>query len=475
MTMLRSDGRAHGPSGQDGERIPLALGQQLLWFLEHLYPGAALGPAFTMRRRCRVRGPLDLGQLQRAFDVLVARHDSLRSFIHADAGIPSQTVAPSAKVELASVDLTEVGEDAEAIGAFFREREVRDRELLEPPLVWPAVARLGRDDHLLSVVVHHSVCDAWSMGVLMAELGEIYAAGLRGAEATLPPPQRFSDFVRAEQGLDEASFRPHLDYWRRTLEAAEPTGLEVSMGPSDADGDEGRCHWFDLGTQRAGAVVSAARERRATPFILLLSAYYLLLHALTGTEDLTVPTFLSQRGKDVERLVGFLMNVLLLRTSVDPDMTLQALVERTRNATLEAFAHHVPMALVADDVPDVGMLLADERCLVAPFQYVPEPAAARPSAFGDTSTIEMWQPGAEHLDVPARPVDALVTVRAWEGSMLGAIECPARALSAEEITRIASAFCTAVDWIVARPDASAAAAADELRRLHPRRSQSVTE
>lgn len=461
-------GRVEGQPDPRGERMPLSLSQQLLWLLDHLYPGEVLGPTFTMKRRCRLRGPLDIRQLQSAFNRLVERHDALRSVVHVGRGVPSQTVYPEGFVELPVFDLTHSAGDEAAIGAFFTEWETRPHNWRRPPLVWPAIARVGPEDHLLSVVVHHTVCDTWSLGILMIELGEQYAAPPTGAHVDLPQQHRFTDYVREQQTLDPDSLRKELEFWRERLEGARATGIAVDEGTSTAERGDKRSYWFDLGPQRADAVIAVARDRRATPFIVLLSAYKLLLYSMTDETDLTIPTLvLGRRRRALEGLVGFLVNALLLRSSLDPGMKLADMVQRVRDVTLEAFAHETPMALVAESVLDVPMLLADEHYLVAPFQYVPDLRDSTRTNLGDGCMVETWRHGAEEVDVdiPGLPLDALVTVRAWEGSMVGTIEYPADAVSSERIRRIALAYCTAIDSIVDQPSATLATAAKEVFRV----------
>jgi amino acid adenylation domain-containing protein len=322
---------------------PLALSsaQHRLWFVDRLQPGSA---AYNIPAALRLRGPLDAAALERAFGGLLARHEALRTVFAVDeaSGEPVQVIHPPAPFRL-PVETTDVADaDAEALRAAAAEAAV-PFDLARGPLFRARLLRLGADDHLLLVTVHHAVSDGWSMDVTWRELEALYAAHLQGAEPALPPlPVQYADYAAWEHATNDGpATRAQLRWWRERL-AGAPADLEL---PADRPrpavrGDRGGGVAVDVGEGTLGAFRALARSEGATLFMALLAAYQVLLARWCGQDDVVVGTPVAGRTRsELEGLIGFFVNMLPLRTDLSGDPTFRELLARVRDTVLEAHAH----------------------------------------------------------------------------------------------------------------------------------------
>ncbi|GIG60040.1 hypothetical protein Lfu02_44120 [Longispora fulva] len=303
---------------------PLTLAQERLWFLDRLDPG---DPAYTINQVSRVYGPLDLDALTRAFTAIVARHEPLRTTFPEVDGEPVQRVAAPGPVEVELVDATEA--EAYALAAA---RTNTRFDLARGPLFRVSVLRLGPEEHVLCLVLHHIVADGWSMGVLLSELATLYDGG-----APAPLPTTFTDHARAERARDDG---PSFGYWRDRL--ADPPVLDL---PTDLPRPAVRSSRgaFVHRTMPAGtfeAVGRLARQRRCTPFVVLLAAYQILLARHTGQTDVCVGTpVLGRDDVDLEPLIGYFTSAVVVRADLSGDPTFVEVLAATRSSFLAAMAH----------------------------------------------------------------------------------------------------------------------------------------
>ncbi|HEV2149836.1 MAG TPA: amino acid adenylation domain-containing protein, partial [Longimicrobiaceae bacterium] len=332
------------PCGDDGH-APLSFAQQRLWFLHRLDPGSA---AYNVGTALRIDGPLDAGALQAALDAVVERHQVLRTTFEEVSGEPRQRTHPARGVSLPLLDLSGAGgreREAERLAEEIARRPFR---LEEGPLLRGALLRLGAGEHLLVLVVHHVVYDGWSAGVLARELRHLYGAFSRGEPPSLPPlPVQYADFARWQhRHLRPETLGEALAYWTEHLAGAEPLPLPTDGGA--APGGGGRRLRFSLPAELGAAVRERARASGVTPFMVLLAAFSLLLRRLTGHDAPVVATPVAGREREeLEGLIGFFVNTLALRTTVEGEEGFAELLERVRGITLAGFERrHVPFEQV---------------------------------------------------------------------------------------------------------------------------------
>jgi amino acid adenylation domain-containing protein len=328
------------PMPRDGD-IPLSFAQQRFWFIEQL--GAASN-AYIIPIALRLRGDLDADALRRALDGLVARHESLRTVFHTRDGHPVQVIHPELRVELPVDDLAALPDaEREAEAARRTDAEVRTLfDLANGPLLRARLLRMGTDDHLLLLSLHHIVADAWSLGILFRELPALYAAAREGRDAGLPPlPVQYADYALWQrERLRGEALDAHLAHWRQALEGAPTLALPTDRPRPAVQSFRGATLPFDLSPELSAAVGELARRNGATTYMAVLAAYALLLSRWSGTDDVVVGSPIAGRTpRETEGLIGVFLNTLALRTRLGGDPTFRELLGRVREAAVDAFAH----------------------------------------------------------------------------------------------------------------------------------------
>ena len=322
------------------EDLPLSFAQQRLWFLDRLQPG---GAAYNMPGAAELVGPLDVEALAAALSEVVRRHEALRTRFVVHGGHPVQVVDPPAPVVLKIVDLSGLADADGEAAAWMDAEAARPFDLSRGSLLRAKLLRLAPERHRLLLTLHHMVADGWSLGVLLDEVAALYGAFAAGRPSPLAePPVQYADFVvwqrhwLAGEALDR-----QLAWWTEQL-AGAPTLLEL---PADRPRPAVR-------TERGGVVRAAlpaalaegvralARRRGATPFMALLAAFQTLLVRVTGQEDLLVGSAVAGRTRpEVEGLIGFFANTLVLRGALAGDPSFLDALEQARQRTTGAWAH----------------------------------------------------------------------------------------------------------------------------------------
>ena len=320
---------------------PLSRSQRRLWFLNQLDPDNAV---YNIAFALSIDGSLRRDVLERSLKALVERHESIRTRFLEREGVPYCTVADARDWQLEFVDLSFLphGEQQDEVLRFAREAARKPFFLDRGPLFRAIMLRKSADQNVLVLVMHHIISDGWSIGVLIQEVGSIYQALATGGEFPLKPLQfQFRDYVNWEQRESELSYAADLQYWREQLGGELPL-LEL---PSDhvrpsLQSFNGRRVTTFIPESLADQLHKFARKQNATFFMVLLAAFKVLLLQYSGQEDILVGTPVAGRLKgEFESLIGFFVNNLVLRTSLDGNPSFTELVLRVRKTSLEAFEH----------------------------------------------------------------------------------------------------------------------------------------
>ncbi|WP_279576437.1 non-ribosomal peptide synthase/polyketide synthase [Actinomadura nitritigenes] len=315
--------------------LPLSFGQQRLWFLDRLEPGTS---EYTVPIVVRLRGDLAVAALRGALGVVTGRHEALRTrLVAAGDGTPHQVIDPPGEVDLPVVDA-----EPERVGDLVADDVLSRIDLAAGPLFRARLLRLGADDHVLSMVVHHAVFDEWSAGVLQRELWTAYEAIRLGRTADLPPlPVQYADYaVWQRERLQGEVLDGQLAYWRDRLAGAPVLDLPTDRPRPVVRSAAGGVVEFEVENGVAAALRALARDSGATMFMTLLSAYAVLLARYAGQDDVVIGTPVANRGRaETEDLIGFFLNTLALRADLSGDPTFAEVVGRVRRTALEAYAH----------------------------------------------------------------------------------------------------------------------------------------
>jgi amino acid adenylation domain-containing protein len=343
------DGTVAPPIVRVSRDLPLvcSFSQQRLWFLDQLLPG---DPGYNLPVAVRFRGAMDLASLGLALGEIVRRHETLRTtFATVSGGQPVQVVAPAPETPVAPplpmVDLEGVPEPRRQAEALERlvEESLRPFDLARGPLLRFTLFRLGQDDLLLYFAIHHVVSDGVSISVFLRELITLYGAFSRGEESPLPAlPVQYADYAAWQRAwLQGDVLAKQVSYWSHQLSGA-PAVIEL---PTDrprpaVQTSHGARHYFQLPAALVRDLATLGRREQCTLFMTLQGVLNTLLGRYSGQEDVLVGWPIAGRNRaELEGLIGFLANILVLRTDLRGEPGFRKLLARVREASLGAYAH----------------------------------------------------------------------------------------------------------------------------------------
>jgi hypothetical protein len=316
----------------------LSYGQRALWFLQRLAPHSA---AYNVMLPARLRSPLAASALVGACEALMARHDALRTLYPAPGGTPVRAVAPAAAPEIEVAEAS--GWDGHRAGEWLAARAHRPFDLERGPLVRLHLLTLGAADHLMLLVLHHIAVDFASMSQLVGELGQVYAAELRGAAAALPPVAAagYDDYVRWQAELVGGPEGERLwRYWRQRLSGLASLALATDFPRPAVRSFRGATLGGQLDPAVHGALASLARAETTSLGAVLLTALFVLLQQLSGQEDIAVGFPAPGRGRpELEQVVGYFVNPVVVRVGVAPEHPFRRLLAEVSGAQAAALAH----------------------------------------------------------------------------------------------------------------------------------------
>jgi non-ribosomal peptide synthetase component F len=326
-------------SGKEDAALPLSFAQERLWVLDRLQQGSA---AYNMPLQVRLRGALAIPALAEAFAAVVGRHETLRTHFSEGAeraGHPIQIIAPPPSswplpvVDLAGLSASERDNAARRLA----EEEARQPFRLDTgPVLRTFLLRLDSDEHLLLLNIHHIATDGWSMGLLLAELQELY-----GARSLPELPVQYADFaVWQRRRLDGEILEREVAWWRERLRGLPELDLPTDRPRPAVPSGSGSEVPVALGPDLSRDLTALARSAGATPFMVLLAGWSALLAGWSGQHDLAVGGPVAGRTrKETESLIGFFVNSLVLRCDLAGEPDFATLLGRARQTVLDAHAH----------------------------------------------------------------------------------------------------------------------------------------
>ncbi|HEY0557963.1 MAG TPA: amino acid adenylation domain-containing protein, partial [Thermoanaerobaculia bacterium] len=337
-------------AGGAAEPAPLSFSQERMWFLDQLDPGT---PIYNLFNRVEVAGPLSIPVLRRCLDELVRRHEALRTVFVGEAGKPHQRVLPAAPFPFPAVDLSGLpvairGEEMARLEAAAHERPF---DLARGPVFRALLLIAGPEEHTGLFNMHHITGDGWSWVVLVREIAALYTAFVAGRPSPLPElPIQYSDFAAWQrERLAGPALEEELGYWRRQLGGAPPPlRLPTDRPRSTANGFVGGGSSRLFPAPLAAGLKALADREGVTPFMLLFAGFLTLLYRYTGEEDILVGVPIANRtNREIEGLIGFFLNTLVLRTPVSGDLAFSALMARVKEVAGGAYAHQdLPLEMV---------------------------------------------------------------------------------------------------------------------------------
>jgi amino acid adenylation domain-containing protein len=404
---------ASGIERRQSAEPPLSYAQQRLWFLHQLSPGSF---AYNLPAAVSLRGRLDARALARSLTEVTRRHEVIRATFMEDGGVPIQRIAPAAPFLLPIVDLAglplPVGRREARRAA--REEARRPFDLTRGPLLRVTLVRMSAEESTALVNLHHIAGDGWSIGVLVRELGELYGAFAVGRPPSLPElPIQYGDFAHWQRRwLTGGELERQLAYWRQRL-AGAPAVLDL---PTDrprppVQSLRGKSLRVELSAPLVRGMKTLGQGANATLFMVLLASFEALLARYTGAEDLVVGSPIANRSRvETEGLIGLFANPLPLRGDLSGDPSFRALLERVREATLQAYAHQdLPFERLVEELrPERSTAFSPLFQVLLALQNAP---AARLQLTGLTLELSEVDKGTEKFDLSLNLEEVGETVR----------------------------------------------------------------
>lgn len=334
--------------------FPLSFSQQRMWFLDRLEGGS---PFYNMPAALRLNGPLDVLALERCFNEIIRRHETLRTVFQEIEGEPMQVILPEVVLSFSVLDLSGRSsvEQETKLSEFVQEEAQRPFDLSRGPLLRLNLLRFSEDEHVLLIVMHHIISDGWSIGIFIRETATLYEAFTAGKPSPLPELHiHYADFaVWQREWLRGEQLERQLDYWRQQLSGVpNMLALPTDRPRLPVQTFHGAEHRLILSKELGEELRAISRREGATLFMTLLAAFQTLLYRHTGQEDIVVGAPLANRMRsELEPLIGCFVNTIALRTDMSGVPTFRQLLARVREVTLGAYTHQdLPFERVVEEL-----------------------------------------------------------------------------------------------------------------------------
>ncbi len=323
------------PRAPRDKDLRLAVPQEQIWFIQQLYPDIM---PYNFQATLRLKGDLNVTALEHSLNEIVLRHEIYRTTFPDSDGRPVQIIHPPWQVDLAVVDLQE-----QMLQQWLAKELSMPFDITQLPLLRWTLLRLNESEHVLVHVEHHLVHDGWSFNVFLQELLELYQAFCEHKPSPLPEMSiQFADFAHWQQEWvrGEAAKR-QLDYWREKLSGSPPLLELPTDHPRPATPSfRGAAPRVELPIDLCESLRAFSQREGLTLYMTMLGAFVTLLHHYSGQVDVNVGSAAAnRRRRELESLIGMLINVLVLRTDLSGNPTFRELLRRVREVTLEAYAH----------------------------------------------------------------------------------------------------------------------------------------
>jgi amino acid adenylation domain-containing protein len=437
--------RAIAPDRRN-ELLPLSFSQQRLWFLHQLAPTSAV---YHVPGAVRLQGQLNVAALQRSFQEIARRHESLRTNFVVRDGQPMQIVRSDGTLNLSVVDLqylppVERESETQQLATALAEQPF---DLSSDRLVRATLVVLSETEHVLLFCMHHIVSDGWSMGVFVREIATLYIAFCQNQPSPIPELSiQFGDFaVWQREWLHGEVLQAQLDYWQKQLTGA-PALLEL---PTDRPRPpvqtwQGATQSFTLPNELSKAIAALSRRESVTPFMTLLAAFDVLLYRYTDQTDILVGSPIANRNRsEIEDAIGFFVNTLVLRSDLSGNPSFRELLGRVREKCLGAYTHQdLPFELL------VEALQLERDLSYSPLFQVMFALQNAPTTEVELSGLTMSAiPGASQT----AKFDLTLTMEESETGFVGFWEYNTDLFDTSTIARMAGHFQTLLESIVANP------------------------
>lgn len=429
-------------------RLPLSFTQERMWFLDQLEPGLS---AYNVPGAVYMEGSLGPIALESGLSEIVRRHEIFRTTYSSADGKPFQVISAAQPAQLPMVDLQALPEaerESEAL-RLAKDNAGRPFDLGRGPVLRCLLLGLEEQKQMLAMTTHHIAYDMWAREIFIFELGTFYQSFIQGSPSPLPEPDiQWVDYACWQrQWLQGEVLERQLDYWRENLETAPPyLNLPLDRSRPAVQSYRGARQYLQLPPELSQRVAALSRKLRVTPFITVLAAFKTLLWRYTGQDQIVVGSPIANRNRlEVEKLMGFVANTLVLYTDLSGNPTFTNLLDRVRETTLGAHAHQ--------DIPFESLVqalrpqrdLSRSPIFQVMFNYMLSYSSPKIDLPGLSLRLERLHSGAAQFEL---------NVDLWEADegLKGVVEYCTDLFDHTTITRLITQFKILLEGVVAAPE-----------------------
>jgi amino acid adenylation domain-containing protein len=436
------------PAEEDVLNFPPSFAQERLWFLDQFEPDSSLYNLFTV---VRLKGDFSLQVLQKSFDTIIERHESLRTVFGTENDQPVQIILPPSPLPIRLVDLRAWSKEEREVEvmSLAQADTVTPFDLARGPLIRVSVLKLDEAEHVLVIIFHHIIFDGWSAKVFFNELDKHYTAYASGQPSPLPDLTiQYADYASwQKEWLQGEALGQELAFWKTHL-AGAPSLLEI---PADrprppTQSFQGARLTFQLSQEVTDALEHLSRKNNATLFMTILAAFEVFLGRYTNQQDFVIGTPIAGRTRvELEPLIGYFANTLVLRANLSDDPTFIEVMRRVRDMALNAFVHQeLPFEKLVEE-------LHPERSL----SY--NPLFQVLFAFQNITKDQMQLGDLQISEVKISRLNSKfdLSLYSWideDGLLKGSFEYNSDLFNSETIQRMQGNFITLLQGIVAQPE-----------------------
>lgn len=324
---------------RDSNRFPMSFAQQRLWFLDRLDSSTAF---YNLAAYIELDGQLNIQALEQALDSLIKRHETLRTTFAEENGQGLQIIHPHISVQLPQADISHQVDQKTALVQLSKADAQHIFDLENGPLIKTTLVKLAAEKHQLLLTMHHIIADGWSAQVFASELSQFYAANVNQQVSPLAALDvQYIDYTLwQQQQLTEAVLQQQFEFWQNHLANSPNLELPYDYARPSVQSYQGKTVELQLSQEQTQRLNTIAQQQQTTLFVVMLSAYYLLLHKLSQSYDLVLGTPVANRTRtETEAMIGFFVNTLCLRAKLTPEMTLSDVIQQVKQTSVAAQNH----------------------------------------------------------------------------------------------------------------------------------------
>lgn len=435
------------PQSRQENSFPLSFAQQRMWFLDRLAPG---NPMYNNPAAVSIKGRINVAAIEKSLNVMGQRHEVLRTVFNVRDGQPVQVIQEDARLRLNNVDYSNLG-DSEKQDKLRREsiaEAQRPFDLSTGPLLRSTLIKMGQDEHIFLLTMHHIISDAWTLSLFIKEFAELYTSFSEGRETQLSElPIQYVDFACWQREyLKNEVLEEQLSYWARDLQGADKAmNLPIDHKRPKMQTFNGDVVYFQVSADVTKRLQNTSKQQDATLFMTLLAAINLLFYHYSGQEDIAIGTPIANRNRsEVEFLLGVFVNTLVMRNDLTGNPTFVELLKRVKKKALGAYAHQdIPFETLVEE-------LKPERDMSRPpfFQvmFVMQNAPAQPLQLKDVLMTPL------ELHTPTAKYDITIVLEPVAGGLDGQVVYNTDLFEKETIERLVQHLDNVLSLAGSRPD-----------------------